>query len=109
MVIDFEKIAQNIIPNFKGGEKEIALRMSDDGMNRILNGRLAPGASIGMHTHEQDSEILFVVEGCGSIVESDGSHPVKQGMCVYCPKGESHSLVNDSDQDLVFMAVVAKQ
>ncbi len=27
----------------------------------------------------------------------------------YCPKGHPHSLVNDSDADLVFFAVVPEQ
>ncbi len=109
MVIDFNDIEPKIIPNFKGGEKEISLRISDDGMNRILNGRLLPGASIGMHTHEEDSETLFVIEGEGHVLEHGGRTPVGAGMCVYCPKGESHSLVNDGEEPLVFLAVVAKQ
>ena len=30
-------------------------------------------------------------------------------MCHYCPKGHSHGLFNDGDEDLVFFAVVPAQ
>ncbi|MFR7893260.1 MAG: hypothetical protein ACLU38_03455 [Dysosmobacter sp.] len=32
--------------------------------------------------------------------------PVAPGTCHYCPKGHSHSLVNDGTEDLVTFAVV---
>ena len=35
---------------------------------------------------------------------------VKEGDCVYCPKGHTHSLRNTSDEgDLVFYAAVPQQ
>ena len=37
------------------------------------------------------------------------SSPVYAGLCHYCPKGHTHSLVNDSDADLEFLAVVPIQ
>ena len=40
----------------------------------------------------------------------DGEYErVEAGVCHYCPKGHTHSLINDSDSDLVFFAVVAEQ
>lgn len=97
-------------PAFKGGEKELSAQMYFDGSNRILHGILIPGASIGMHTHETNSETLFVVAGHGTIIEDGESHPVHLGQCIYCPKGHSHSLINTSEeQDLEFYAVVPEQ
>ena len=32
-----------------------------------------------------------------------------KGDCHYCPKGHTHSLINNSDEDLVFFAVVPVQ
>ena len=51
MIIDFPNIPEQRLPNFKGGEKEYIARMFFDGQNRIMYGRLEPGASIGLHTH----------------------------------------------------------
>ena len=61
------------------------------------------------HTHDDSCEVIFILEGYGSILEDGTKKTVQAGDCLYCPKGGSHSLVNDSDADLVFCAVVPKQ
>ena len=116
MIIDFGKMDVSVLPNFKGGEKEFAANMFFDGTNRIFKGRLIPGATIGMHTHDDSCEVIFILEGRGTIVERepgaeiDSISNVTAGDCLYCPKGHTHSLQNTSEQgDLVFYAVVPKQ
>ena len=116
MIIDFNKMDVTVMPNFKGGEKDFAANMFFDGTNRVFKGKLVPGASIGMHTHDDSCEVIFVLEGNGTIVEKDPEatvesvSSVKAGDCLYCPKGYSHSLRNTAEQgDLVFYAVVPKQ
>ena len=115
MTIDFNKIDISILPNFKGGEKEFAANMFFDGTNRIFKGRLIPGATIGMHTHDDSCEVIFILEGRGTILESEPGAEVTgmsvgEGDCLYCPKGHAHSLMNTSaEDDLVFYAVVPKQ
>lgn len=109
MIINLKEMQETVNPNFKGGEKEFAVKMEFDGLNRIMHGRLVPGASIGLHTHETGSEIVYILEGKGKAVYDDGEERLEPGMCHYCPKGHSHSLVNDSDDDLVFFAVVPEQ
>jgi Mannose-6-phosphate isomerase len=94
MTIDFNTMETAIIPNFKGGEKELCAQMFWDGANRIMHGVLKPGASIGEHRHETNSEILFVLSGNGTIIDDGVPSPISKGMCTYCPKGHSHSLVN---------------
>ena len=109
MNIDFEKVDLSVIPNFKGGEKELRARMFFDGTNRIMKGLLVPGASIGMHTHEDNCEMILVLSGNGSVICDGERSAVSAGMCHYCPQGHSHSLINDSEADLEFFAVVPKQ
>ena len=116
MTIDFNTMDTTLLPNFKGGEKEFAANMFFDGTNRIFKGRLVPGASIGMHTHDDSCEVIFILAGHGTIVEKEPGaeseivSPVAPGDCLYCPKGHSHSLQNTSEEgDLVFYAVVPKQ
>lgn len=110
MVIRQNEIEISHLENFKGGEKHLDARMFFDGRNRILTqARLIPGASIGMHTHEDSCEVIFIIEGMGSILEDCTKKAVQAGDCLYCPKGGSHSLVNDSDADLVFCAVIPRQ
>ena len=52
MKLDFNDIPEQVLPHFKGGEKEYVARMFWDGSTRIMRGRLDPGASIGLHRHE---------------------------------------------------------
>ena len=47
MLIDFSKIEEVRVPNFKGGEKELLKKAYADGRNCIMLDRLMPGASIG--------------------------------------------------------------
>lgn len=109
MIIDFDKIEEESLPHFKGGEKEMQARMYFDGLNRIMKGRLHPGASIGYHKHENGSEVIFVTRGHGHVKYDDRLFAIGEGDCHYCPKGHSHSLINDSDADLEFTAVVPQQ
>ena len=109
MNIDFEKTELTVIPNFKGGEKELSARMFFDGTNRIMKARLVPGASIGMHTHTDSCEMIFITKGSGSVIFDGEKTPVHEGLCNYCPKGNTHSLINDSQADLEFLAVVPQQ
>ena len=106
MIINFNEINENVIPKFKGGEKEFKVHMFQDEKNKIMKGRLEPGASIGFHKHETNSEVIYFIKGRGKVLYNDTYEEVKEGMCHYCPKGESHSLINDSDEELVFFAVV---
>lgn len=116
MIIRFDKMDTTILPKFKGGDKEFAANMFFDGTNRIFKGRLIPGSSIGMHTHDDSCEVIFILAGSGTIIEkaSDDSEAtcssVTAGDCLYCPKGQAHSLRNTSEEgDLLFYAVVPRQ
>ena len=110
MIIRFDEIEQSVMENFKGGEKHLEASMYYDGTNRILTrARLIPGASIGLHTHDDSCEVIFILEGCGSLLEDGERKAVQAGDCLYCPKGGSHSLINDSEEDLIFCAVVPRQ
>lgn len=109
MVIDFKNEKATVIPNFKGGEKSISAKMFFDGNNRILHGVLESGATIGVHTHETNSEIIYFLKGRGKVLYDGEYEKVEEGMCHYCPKGHTHSLINDSDSDLEFFAVVPEQ
>lgn len=116
MKIRFDEMEVTVLPQFKGGEKEFAANMFFDGTNRIFKGTLVPGATIGMHTHDDSCEVIFVLEGNGTVVErspeseEDTITPVSAGDCLYCQKGHTHSLRNTAEEgDLVFYAVVPKQ
>lgn len=109
MKIEFDKMEETKIPKFKGGEGEIIAKMYVDNLGKIMHGRLEPGSSIGMHSHETNSEIIYILEGKGKVLYDDTEESLSIGECHYCPKGHAHSLMNDGNEDLVFFAVVPEQ
>ena len=69
--------------------------------------RLKPGCSIGWHQHVGNTEPYFILEGKGTFVDNDGSRiEVGPGDVCCIEVGQSHAMENNSDQDLVFMALV---
>ena len=109
MLFDLKNEPPEVLPNFKGGEKEFIAKIHFDGLNKIIHGTLPPGATIGKHTHEGDSEIIYILSGTGEVFYDGDIIPLEAGQCHYCPKGHTHSLINNSEADLVFFAVVPVQ
>lgn len=109
MIVDFNNIDEQELPQFKGGMQSTHARMFFDGLNRIMKGRLTPGSSIGLHLHDTSSEVIFITKGRGHVLYDEQTIPLQEGMVHYCPKGHQHSLINDSDADLEFSAVVPQQ
>ena len=96
MLIDFSTLEEMKIPHFRNGEK-------------VMSGSLEPGASIGMHTHETSSEIIYILSGDGKVVCDGETEVLHAGSCHFCPKGHTHSLINDSGADLTFFADIPEQ
>lgn len=109
MTINFNDIPESHIDHFKGGEGFIDTRMYFDGTNRIMRGRLQPGNTIGMHTHEDSCEIIYVLSGAVHMIYDGADEIVVPGQIHYCPKGHTHMMMNDGPEEAVFYAVVPAQ
>lgn len=109
MVISFDNIEEQRIHEFKGGKGDTVSKMRVDKLGKIMLGRLAPGCSIGLHTHETNSEIIYILSGNADFIYDDSTEKAAVGECHYCPKGHSHSMINNGNKDLVFFAVVPEQ
>ena len=111
MKIDFDELDLKILPNFKGGEKEYRAKMIDVDKQKIMKGLLIPGASIGFHKHENSSEVMFITKGCAKYICEDekGNKSIEiltAGDCHICKCGHFHTLINETDEDIEFYAVV---
>ncbi|MCQ2070287.1 MAG: cupin domain-containing protein [archaeon] len=106
MFADLLNAPESVKPNFKGGEGEFLSRAVMIGGAKFLRGVVPVGSSIGMHAHTDDCEVMFFVSGEGIMVMDGKEEKVHEGVCNYCPKGSSHSVVNTGDADLVFYAAV---
>ena len=108
MIIDFDKIELKVLENFKGGEKATEAHMYTDDNNIMLMGKLVPGASIGLHRHVGNSEVVIIRKGTGKVLFEGEYIPLKECDVHYCPEGCEHSLINDSEEDLLFFGIVPK-
>ena len=109
MLIDFNAIPETVVPHMRDGEKEVHLRKYQDELGKIMRGKLIPGATIGLHIHETSSEVIYILAGKGKVLYEGEYEPLEVGSCHYCPKGKGHSLINDSDEDLEFLAIIPEQ
>ncbi|MBQ2551684.1 MAG: cupin domain-containing protein [Treponema sp.] len=106
MKINFNEMPVTDFPKFKGGEKSLAAKMFSDGKVKIMRGTLVPGASIGLHTHDTSCEAIFIISGTGKMIYDDTEEKLEAGDCHYCENKHTHSLINDSSENLVFFAVI---
>ena len=108
MLINFNDRTDTVLDHFNGGEGRLIAKMFNDGTNKILRGLLEPGSTVGLHTHSGTSETIFILSGTGKVLYDGGYEAVCPGSCHYCPNGHEHSLINDGQENLVFVAVVPK-
>ena len=91
MILDFNNIEEASVEGFRGGYGVTHIRKFENDLGKIIMGRLEPGASIGLHAHEEDSEIIYIVSGKADFIYEDGTESAGPGMCHYCPKGHDAS------------------
>ena len=109
MILNFDSIPETVLKNFKGGEKSTAAHMFVDPLCRIMRGRLESGASIGLHTHEDSCEIVYCFQGGAKVIYDGQELHINAGEAHYCPKGHSHTVINDTDGEMQFLAIVPQQ
>lgn len=67
--------------------------------------RIAPGAEIGVHTHEDSAETFYILSGEGLLCTKDGVKPCHAGVCVNAKPGTVHGVKNTGKGDLRLLAV----
>lgn len=106
MIINFDSINEVKLDNFKGGQGYVLAHMYDDENGKIMYATLKKGCSIGYHKHETNSEICYVLSGKATFNYNGNEEVVSKGQVHYCPKGESHSCINNEDEDLIMYCVI---
>ena len=68
---------------------------------------LPPGSTVGWHQHVGETEPYYILSGEGTFIDNDESRTTVHAgdICTILP-GQCHSLENNSDQDLVFIALI---
>ena len=91
--VEMQKICENVDELYGKGRL----------FNRMI---LAPGNSIGEHTHTGDNEIFYFLSGTGEYNDNGTIVEVAPGDVTICNDGELHGLVNTGDIPLEFIALI---
>lgn len=67
---------------------------------------LEPGAMVGFHIHEGESETYHILSGSGVYSDNGKEIEFSEGDITFTPSGEGHSIKNTGKDDLVFTALI---
>ena len=70
--------------------------------------RLAPGGMSALrHTHTKQDELVYILEGCPTLVTEAGDTALRPGMCAgfKAGNGDAHHLVNRTAEAVVYLEV----
>ena len=68
--------------------------------------KIPPNSSIGLHKHEGEFEIFYILSGRGLFHDNGKDVPIQAGDVCFTDSGESHSIENTSDEDLELLAAI---
>lgn len=69
---------------------------------------LAPGASIGYHVHENETEMFLFLEGEGTVQDDQETVRVRAGDAMATFSGHGHAVENTGTTDLRIAAVIVR-
>ena len=69
-------------------------------------GKLPPGKEIALHSHTDDTEAYYIIQGDALYNDNGVETMIHAGSVIYCPLGESHGTKNVGDKDLIFVSLI---
>lgn len=108
MIIKYEDKENQVVEGMRGGEGQAFIKRFDDESKMIAMITLPPNSSIGLHQHLNDEEIVYIIEGHGVCISGGKETAIAKGFVNYVKRGESHSIKNNTDKDLVLLAIILK-
>lgn len=112
MIINMSKVDETIVDNMRGGEGKVVLNKIKDlpqNVSMYAKITLRNGDSIGVHTHIENSEIIYVLKGEALVIDDGKSSLLREGDVNICLANHSHSIVNNQCEEFVALACVIKE
>jgi quercetin dioxygenase-like cupin family protein len=81
------------------------VRMVHQGPNYMGLLEASPGLAVPEHAHERSTEMLYVLEGAGTMILGGKQVPVKSGHFIQVPPGMKHAFSISKDSKRRFVAV----
>ncbi len=108
----YEEKKTEVFKNRFGGEGEAVIEHVID--ETLYGGRvtlfsrclLKPGCSLGYHEHKGNSETYFILKGKPTYNDNGTVIELKPGDTTFCPEGTSHGIANNTEEDVLFMAII---
>ena len=110
MITRSEEQGHSIREFMRGGKKHVEHTHLSSALPenvRIFNVlTLIPGASIGYHVHENETEMFYFMEGTAQVQDDEETHVLHPGDALSTPSGHGHSVRNTGDGPLRFVAAI---
>ncbi|MCP4453008.1 MAG: cupin domain-containing protein [Planctomycetes bacterium] len=111
MIVRKQNMRTEVRTNMKGGTGEVTVLHLVDTEN-LPNIRyvgemtIPPGAGIGKHPHDQETEYYIITEGIAIATDNGRTEKVTKGEVVVTGGGASHSLRNGGSTPLKVIAFI---
>ncbi len=112
MITRFEQLQSTKIEKMKGGTNTAILHKVIDlpqNLNVYAKIILEQGSSIGLHTHIEDEEIIYVLKGHPKIIDDGLEQRLNPGDINICLRNHTHTVINDQEEITELLAVVVKK
>ena len=112
MITRKEQQSHSVREFMRGGKKHVSLTE----LSTCLPGNmrmfslltLIPGASIGYHVHENETEMFYFLEGNGRVMDDDKAYDIGAGDSMATFSGHGHSVENTGDTNLLILAAIIR-
>lgn len=70
---------------------------------------LEPGCSIGYHTHEEDTEIFYILSGAPTVNDNGMEAILEPGQVMITGNGAGHGMSNPTEETVEFIAMIVNR
>src|SRR5437762_3460887 len=79
----------HVIAEGKGGARILLDETTAPGLKEAAMTELVmlPGANVPEHTHDTSAELLYIIEGHGTMTLDGQASPIRAGMAIFIPAG----------------------
>jgi mannose-6-phosphate isomerase-like protein (cupin superfamily) len=111
MTIYRNEMKTTVVEKLHGGTGSTAITHMVDCTNEknirmLAEVTLQPGASIGRHSHQAETEYYVIVSGTGTVDDDGRTVNVQAGDTIVTGNSASHSISNTGAAPLVFHAII---
>lgn len=112
MIKSAQEMRVELRENMRGGDGTVQIKHVFE--KEELQGRcrlfaaitLEPGCSIGLHPHDEEEEVYFILRGRAKVVDDGKEQELRPGDAVLTGGGKSHAIANAGDEPVELVAVI---